>query len=108
MNLIVTCPRHFEHETKQEMEKILEDLGDESPEIILSGLSGILTIETKVNSLEIPHKIREKIKPFEFGDISSTNHRPANDGRTSVDAVGSTVIVLGNRIGIHVGGMTGR
>ena len=60
--MIVTCPRHFEYETKEEIARILEDFGDESPKIIPSGLSGIITVETNLNSLDIPHKIREKIK----------------------------------------------
>jgi len=62
LNLIVTCPRHFESETKDEMKGILEELGDKSPEIVESGLSGILTVKTHVKPTEVPKKIREKIQ----------------------------------------------
>lgn len=61
MNLIVTCPRHFEPEAIAEISEILEEMGDESPKIQKSKLSGILLIDTKNNTIEVSHKIRERI-----------------------------------------------
>ena len=61
MNLIVTCPRHFESDTTAEISQILEELGDDSPKIMISKLSGILLIDTKCNPIDVSHKIREKI-----------------------------------------------
>lgn len=61
MNLIVTCPRHFESEATDEIKGILEEMGDESPKIQKSNLSGILLIDSKNNPIDVSHKIREKI-----------------------------------------------
>lgn len=62
MNLIVTCARHFENETKDEIKTILEELGDQSPEISLTEFSGILSVNTSINSIEVVKKIRQKLE----------------------------------------------
>ena len=61
MNLIVTCPRHFEAEASDEINEILEEMGDDAVKIEISSLSGILMIETKIDPIDVSHKIREKI-----------------------------------------------
>lgn len=61
MNLIITCPRHFEEDAQNEIEKILDEFGDEEPEIFITNLQGILTVKTNLKPLEIIQKIREKI-----------------------------------------------
>lgn len=61
MNLIITCPRHFESEAIEEINSILEELGDESAKIEKSKLSGILLIDTSINPMEVSPKIKEKI-----------------------------------------------
>jgi len=61
MNLLVTCARNFELETKQEIIKFLKEMGDNNPDIEISDLSGILTVKTTVNPLELTKTIREKI-----------------------------------------------
>ena len=72
MNLIVTCPRHFEPDAISEISQILEEMGDESSKIQKSKLSGILLIDTKCNPIEVSHKIREKIhdEPWSIRYIS--------------------------------------
>ncbi|MGQ0605841.1 MAG: THUMP domain-containing protein [Candidatus Nitrosotenuis sp.] len=62
MNLIVTCPRHFESETEDEIRTILEECGDEKPQIEITEFSGILSISTTVNPLDVIKKIRQKLE----------------------------------------------
>ena len=61
MNLIITCPRHFEEEAGEEIKRILFEFGDEEPKIIISNMPGILTCMTSLNPIEVIEKIREKI-----------------------------------------------
>lgn len=59
MNLIITCARHLETETKQELTGILEKMGDAQSKIIITDMSGILTAETVLNPIEIVKKMKE-------------------------------------------------
>lgn len=59
---MVTCARHFEGETREEIGAILEEIGDSSPRITITEMSGILTVETSVDQMEIVKKIHEKIE----------------------------------------------
>ena len=61
MNLIVTCPRHFEEEASQEIQKILSGFGDDEPKITITNMPGILTTETILDPMDIIQKLREKI-----------------------------------------------
>lgn len=61
MNLIITCARHLESETRQELLDILEKLGDSEPKITITNMSGILTAETKLESIEVVKKIKEML-----------------------------------------------
>lgn len=58
MNLIITCARHLETETRQELMGILEKLGDSEPTITITNMSGILTAETKLEPIEVVKKIK--------------------------------------------------
>ena len=58
MNLIITCARNLESETKNEIRKILDELGDQEPEILNVGMRGIL----KVNTIIEPSKIIDWVK----------------------------------------------
>jgi len=51
MNLIITCPRHFENETLEEIKGILNEMGDTNPIISITEMPGILTISTKKPTL---------------------------------------------------------
>ncbi len=62
MDLIVTCARHFEEETKSEVKTILEELGDLEPKITITEFSGILTVDTAVPALDVIKKIRAKLE----------------------------------------------
>ncbi|MEJ2261089.1 MAG: RNA methyltransferase, partial [Nitrosopumilaceae archaeon] len=61
MNLIITCARHLEPETSEEISKILDDFGDSEPQIIVTSMSGILTAKTKLDPVQVVRKIKEMI-----------------------------------------------
>jgi tRNA acetyltransferase TAN1 len=61
LNLIITCARHLESETKQELSSILESIGDSEPSIIITNMSGILTAETKLDPIQVVNKIKEML-----------------------------------------------
>ena len=51
MNLVVTCGRNLESEAVIEIKKILEENASEEPEILKTGMRGILTVETKMDAI---------------------------------------------------------
>jgi len=53
LNLIITCARNLESETKNEIGKILDELGDQEPEILNVGMRGILTVDSKIEPSKI-------------------------------------------------------
>ena len=59
---MVTCARHFEGDTKEEISTILKELGDSDPQITITEMSGILTVKTLIDPKEIVKKIHEKIE----------------------------------------------
>ena len=59
MNLIITCARHLEEETEDEIIDILEELGDSDVKISISNMSGILTAETILDPIEVVRKMKE-------------------------------------------------
>ncbi len=61
MNLIITCSRHLEPETKEEIARILGEFGDSEPKITITSMSGILTVKTQLDPVEVVKKIREMI-----------------------------------------------
>ena len=61
MNLIVTCARNLESETKNEITKILDELGDQKPEILNVGMRGILMVDTIIEPSKIIDWVRNKI-----------------------------------------------
>jgi len=61
LNLIITCARHLESETKDEIFRFLEEFGDSGPQVSITDMSGILTVKTELNPIEVVKKIREII-----------------------------------------------
>ena len=61
MNLIVTCARHLEEETEEELRDILDELGDSEIEVSISDMSGILTAQTKLEPIKVVKKMKEII-----------------------------------------------
>ena len=61
MNLIVTCARHLEKETEEELKSILCDFGDSDPKITITKMSGILTCHTNLDPIETVRKLRATV-----------------------------------------------
>jgi len=61
LNLIITCARSLESETKNEIKKILDELGDQEPEILNVGMRGILMVDTIIEPSKIIDWVRNKI-----------------------------------------------
>jgi len=61
LNLIITCARSLEPETKNEIKKILDELGDQEPEILNVGMRGILMVDTIIEQSKIIDWVRNKI-----------------------------------------------
>ena len=61
MNLLVTCARNLETETKNEIEKILDEIGDQESEILNVGMRGILMVNTSIEPSKIIDCVRDKI-----------------------------------------------
>jgi tRNA acetyltransferase TAN1 len=61
MNLIITCARHLEGETEEELRDILDELGDSEIEVSISDMSGILTAQTKLEPIEVVKKMKEML-----------------------------------------------
>ena len=60
MNLIVTCARHLETDTEDELMSFLDEFGDSEPKITITKMSGILVVETRLEPIETVRKIKEK------------------------------------------------
>ena len=61
MNLIITCARSLESETKNELNKILDELGDQEPEILNVGMRGILMVNTVIEPSKIIDYVKNKM-----------------------------------------------
>jgi tRNA acetyltransferase TAN1 len=61
LNLIITCARHLESDTRQEIVNILDKIGDSEPKITITNMSGILTAETKLDPIKVVKKIKDMI-----------------------------------------------
>jgi len=61
LNLIITCARHLEPETQEEITKILGEFGDDEPKITITSMSGILTAITNLDPINVVEKIHELI-----------------------------------------------
>ena len=61
MNLIITCARNLESETKKEIKKILNQLDDQEPEILNVGMRGILMVNTVIEPSKIIDLVKNKI-----------------------------------------------
>ena len=61
MNLIVTCARHLEPETEEEIKEILDKFGDSNAKVSITKMSGILTVETTVDPKLVTKQMREMI-----------------------------------------------
>ena len=61
MNLIITCARHLEPETEEELIDILEEFGDSDVKVSITNMPGILTVKTKLDPIDTVRKIKEML-----------------------------------------------
>ena len=61
MNLIITCARHLEGDAEEEIIDILDELGDSDVKISVSSMSGIITVKTKLDPIEVVRKMKEMV-----------------------------------------------
>ena len=61
MNLLVTCARNLEVETKNEIGKILDEIGDQESEELNVGMRGILMVNTIIEPSKIIDWVKNKI-----------------------------------------------
>ena len=61
MNLLVTCARNLETETKNEIGKILDEIGDQESEILNVGMRGILMVNTSIEPAKIIDWVNDKV-----------------------------------------------
>jgi len=61
LNLIITCARNLEPETKKEIKKILNQLDDQEPEILNVGMRGILMVNTVIEQSKIIDYVKNKM-----------------------------------------------
>jgi len=61
LNLIITCARSLESETKNEISKILDELGHQEPEILNVGMRGILMVNTIIEQSKIIDYVKNKM-----------------------------------------------
>lgn len=62
MNLIVTCPRHFEQDAAREIASLFERFGLEEPEARAAGMPGILTVRTPHDPVDVIRRVSETIE----------------------------------------------
>jgi len=61
MNLIITCARHLEPETEEELRYIIEGYGDSDVKISITNMSGILTADTNLDPVLVVRKMKEML-----------------------------------------------
>ena len=61
MNLLVTCARNLEAETKNEIGKILGEIGDQESEVLNVGMRGILMVNTNIEPSKIIDCVKDKV-----------------------------------------------
>ena len=100
MNLIITCARHLEPETKDELTKFLSELGDSEPEITITNMSGILTAKTNLDPVEVVCKIRDQLLDEPWSVRYCLRIIPIQkETETTIEKIAETVSNLTQQIG---------
>ena len=99
MNLIVTCARHLENETEEELKNMLNEFGDSEPEITITKMSGILTCNTNLDPIETVGKLREMILDEPWSIRYSLRIIPIQETvKTDVSEIEAKVAELSDKI----------
>ena len=99
MNLIVTCARHLEGDTEDELIDILDELGDSEVKITVSNMSGIITVETKLDPIEVVRKMKEMLLEEPWSIRYCLRVIPIQKVvETSIDEIEKIISSMGNQI----------
>lgn len=99
MNLIVTCARHLEGDTEDELIDILDELGDSEVKIAVSNMSGIITVETKLDPIEVVRKMKEMLLEEPWSIRYCLRVIPIQKVvETSIDEIEKIISNIGNQI----------
>ena len=99
MNLIVTCARHLEGDTEDELIDILDELGDSEVKITVSNMSGIITVETKLDPIEVVRKMKEMLLEEPWSIRYCLRVIPIQKVvETSIDEIEKIISNIGNQI----------
>ena len=99
MNLIITCARHLEGDTEDELIDILEELGDSDVKIAVSNMSGIITVETKLDPIEVVRKMKEMLLEEPWSIRYCLRVIPIQKVvETSIDEIEKIISNMGNQI----------
>lgn len=99
MNLIVTCARHLENETEEELKNILNEFGDSEAEITITKMSGILICNTSLDPIETVRKLREMILDEPWSIRYSLRIIPIQETvKTDVSEIETKVAELSDKI----------
>jgi tRNA acetyltransferase TAN1 len=100
MNLIVTCARHLEGETEDELTDILDELGDSDVKISVSSMSGIITAETKLDPIKVVRRMREMLLDEPWSIRYCLRIIPVQKVvKTNIDEIGKNISEMFNQIG---------
>ena len=95
MNLLVTCARNLETETKNEIGKILDEIGDQESEVLNVGMRGILMVNTSIEPSKIITWVKDKIVEEPWLIRYCLRIIPIqNIGETEMDKITENVIKL--------------
>ena len=95
MNLLVTCARNLEVETKNEIGKILDEIGDQESEVLNVGMRGILMVNTSIEPSKIITWVKDKIVEEPWLIRYCLRIIPIqNIGETEMDKITENVIKL--------------
>ena len=61
MKLIVTSQRHMEQEAADEIQRVLSVVGDDAPNITVTDMSGILTVDTTLDPISVSKEIKNML-----------------------------------------------
>ena len=99
MNLIVTCARHLEGDTEDELIDILDELGDPNIKITVSNMSGIITVQTKLDPIEVVRKMKEMLLEEPWSIRYCLRVIPIQKVvETSIDEIEKIISNMGNQI----------
>ena len=100
MNLIVTCARHLEGDTEDELIDILDKLGDSDVKISVSSMSGIIMVETKLDPIEVVRKIKEMVLDEPWSIRYCLRIIPIQKAvKTNIEEIEKEISSMSNQIG---------